>query len=274
MSLHPYTASPEQIQTMFAEGRGKGTGANYLPFLTLSDVRQRKGEMRRLTCALSGRHVTLFSQLARSVRLALEQSGRYLTIDEYVPLDPQLVRAAAAKLGITPPREDMGKTSVLMATFRAMSSGEKGPKVEPFIVCSCSQLKNFSAAVELEIQRRAWAELGATMKVITDATSCMPVALCNNLEILFPHRLAPAAEPSPGYHERLDQQVCQAVLEARSEQTLQEFVQELDTRLSVQAGDCINAAFRLIWRRRLNAALAGPLLHEQLVADIGRRSQP
>lgn len=94
--------SEERITQLELEGRGKGAGADYKPWIRVSDF-SSQGISRRMFSAKTGRHHELLSNGERNLFLLLEFCRDVTDIREQFPLDREETSSIAARLNIKHP---------------------------------------------------------------------------------------------------------------------------------------------------------------------------
>ncbi|MCC1496909.1 TnsA endonuclease N-terminal domain-containing protein [Alcanivorax sp. 1008] len=97
------------------DGRGFGSGKDYVPWLTVRDV-SSKGRVHRVQGHLSQRTHHLLSDLELSTFLLLEWNPRVSDIREQFPLNVDETRQIAEELGIRHPAVS-GNTQVMSSDF-------------------------------------------------------------------------------------------------------------------------------------------------------------
>lgn len=90
------------IERLFQEGRGKGHGPNYLPFLQISDI-SSSGLSRRTPCIKTGRVHHLLSNVEWEFFHMLQWSRDVVDIREQYPLPRDITREVALEVRIAHP---------------------------------------------------------------------------------------------------------------------------------------------------------------------------
>lgn len=274
--LLSYPNDDEKHRRWKDEGRGEGQGAGYVSYIRDKRDYRGFGATHDIKCSLTGRMTIVSTAVLPNLRFAAEFTGRFSAIDEYKDVDLGLTQNIARTMGVAHPSDrKTGEPRVLLVTFRLTlrDSPPERPQVIPVVVVQPSTLDNFNDIVTLEILRRAWKEShGQTLKFVFDDVESWPRALVDNLNVLQKHRFPRAGEPHPHYFEQLEADVRAAVMKANTEMTLNVFSQQLDAEMSVKPGSCMASVLRLVWTGQLQVDLFGPLIGEQPVTEVARRS--
>ena len=90
MAKRRYGIDEEKLARFLKEGRGQGTGANYLPWLTVQDV-SSLGLSSRMHSRKTGREHHLLSKIEAGLFLILDWSDSVVDIREQFPLDREEV---------------------------------------------------------------------------------------------------------------------------------------------------------------------------------------
>lgn len=116
MSKGRFRSTPESIAKRIAEGRGKGVGINYRPWLEVHDFPSR-GVIHRPLGSKTGRVHHLFSDLEFTVFLIYDVLACILDIREQVPLLPQKeTLEIAKKIGVEHPADPATGHPIVMTT--------------------------------------------------------------------------------------------------------------------------------------------------------------
>ncbi|WP_213232289.1 TnsA endonuclease N-terminal domain-containing protein [Caballeronia sp. NK8] len=172
------------------ELRGKGEGADYRPWLTVSDVPSR-GRSHRLACAKTGfRTMHFLSDLEYAAFLEAWWDEFVRDIREQYPIDLKATLAIAWNLNVKHPVDPrtgllLTQTTDLLLTKRAASVA---PSYAAWAVKSRQQLTEKRTLEKLEIERRYWESRGVPWTlVISDGLNS---ARALNLDWLFNFELA------------------------------------------------------------------------------------
>ncbi len=177
------------IARRLAQGRGRGEGRDYLPWLTVQEVRST-GTSHRFE-ATFGRTHHLFSDLEKSIFLVSQWRDAVVDIREQYPLldpsagDIEESLSIAAQLGVRHPvvpgtSEPMVMTTDLVLTTRARI----GVSYEAVSVKYASELQDPRVVEKLEIERRWWLRNNVRWAIATEHQA--PKPLVENLNWIMP----------------------------------------------------------------------------------------
>ena len=171
----------KKIQEMIAEGRGSGTGANYKPWLTISDV-PSKGRSHRIFGHKTGRVHHFLSDLEANYYFILAWSDAVIDIREQFPLLPrEQTERIAEMLGYQHPRASGNRTNEVMTTdFLITVRDENGVHDEARYVKYEKDLANARVCEKLQIEKEYWKEKGVLFKVVSEKSIHLTKA--NNIE--------------------------------------------------------------------------------------------
>ena len=102
MARGPKKWDEATIERMYLEGRGKGQGRHYKPWIGVLEFSSR-GRSRRVAGVKTGREHQLFSDVEWGLFLLLEWARNVIDIREQFPLDRELTLEIAAMLRIRHP---------------------------------------------------------------------------------------------------------------------------------------------------------------------------
>lgn len=104
-----------KIDRFIKEGRGQGTGSDYLPWLRVQDV-PSTGRSTRVGWT-TGRQHTFLSDLERDYFYALDFADEVTDIGEQYPLLPlDETKLIAEKLGVEHPKDPKTGVNIVMTT--------------------------------------------------------------------------------------------------------------------------------------------------------------
>ena len=105
----------KKMHRWIREGRGKGYGTHYQPFLKIRDVKS-EGRASRLGCLDIKRSMVTFSELEYSVLLECKSDPRCKEIQEQKPLERELTRVIANEMGVRHPWDRQSGEDIVMTT--------------------------------------------------------------------------------------------------------------------------------------------------------------
>lgn len=166
-STSPYLFNERRFEKWTTERRGTGHGADYKPWLRITNV-PSLGLRSRLKSTTHGRVMHLMSNLERSAVFDLEWRG-VVDIREQFPLDRDATRRIAAAMGIRHPRDPGSGTDIVMTTDIVVDvMTADGIRVVPYYVKPVSDLAKPRTKEKYDIERRYWESLGMRLQVLTD----------------------------------------------------------------------------------------------------------
>lgn len=238
----------EKIARWKEDGRGRGTGQSYKPWLDVRDV-SSSGRSLRIHSALTGRTHHLLSDVEKALFLRLEWSPEVTDIREQFPLERDLTLGTAAKHGIRHPYYP-GTTvaTVMTVDFMATFNTRSGPILRAFDAKCTTEAEDPNALAKLEITRRLLASAGVEHCIIFDTQ--IDDREIRNIEWI--------RQALPSSSEPADTLRVLAETEARMKdelgagfprQTVQDYCYGLDGRHGLPAGTALRA-FRVLLRKR------------------------
>jgi hypothetical protein len=176
------------------EGRGKGTGADYRPWLTVRTKRLNSNTWR--PCGKNGRTYHLLSNIEFAVFSILDRQDVTTDIREQFPLLPlSETQRIAAEMGRAHPRacpfRDKGdaKVDIVMTTDLLVDLADRpglpanvAVSVKPAADLEDTPTKVRNLLAKAEIERRYWAARDTPFLLITDAD--LPDVVRENADLL------------------------------------------------------------------------------------------
>lgn len=238
MAKRRYSIDEDKIARFVKEGRGQGGGAEYRPWLTVHDV-SSLGRSSRIHSAKTGREHHLLSDMETAVFLLLDWSNAVTDIREQFPLDRDMTRSIAAKMGISHPVDRQSKADIVMTTdFLVDVKTENGSTQIVRTVKPASELDDERTLEKLEIDRRYWRDWkGADWGLITDHD--LPKQRIKNLRWLHEMQsLEHLVTPYAGYWEDRCARLI-ACLPQKSDMIIKQFVRYLESSQGFAAGEAL-----------------------------------
>ena len=115
MARRRYSFDETKLKRFAKEGRGTGHGSDYRPWLQVQDVPSH-GRSTRIHSYKTGRQHHLLSDLETGLFLILDWADHVVDIREQFPLDRDVTRMLAAKMGVVHPRDVQTKSDIVMTT--------------------------------------------------------------------------------------------------------------------------------------------------------------
>lgn len=168
MAKRRYGFDEEKLTRFLKEGRGQGTGADYLPWLTVQDV-SSLGLSSRMHSRKTGREHHLLSKIEAGLFLIFDWSNSVTDIREQFPLDREETRCIAAEMGVRHPVDPQSHIDIVMTTDFLVTVRTNGTTKE--IARSVKPAKELDITRTLEkqeIERRYWHLRGVDWGLVTD----------------------------------------------------------------------------------------------------------
>ena len=166
-----------KIERMIQEGRGQGSGKDYLPWLTIQDV-PSEGRATRGVGWTTGRRHQLLSDIERDYFYLLDYCDDVTDIREQFPLLPlEETQMIAEKIGVEHPKDPKTGIPIVMTTDFLITYREKtlARTVKP-----SAELENERTIAKFEIERIYWDSRHVDWGIITDLD--LPDTFIRNIE--------------------------------------------------------------------------------------------
>ncbi|RKL65857.1 heteromeric transposase endonuclease subunit TnsA [Salipaludibacillus neizhouensis] len=183
MAKRERSSTAKKIEKWIEEGRGKGEGSEYKPWLTIRDV-PSKGIVTRTKGWKSNRIHHLLSHEELDYLYILEWSDSVVDIREQYPLLPQeRTLEIADSLGIKHPYDPKSKDPIVMTTdFLVTRDTEKGKEIQARTIKPSSELKG-RVLEKFAIEQQFYHEQGIDWGIVTDEDK--PSAFLKNMDWLY-----------------------------------------------------------------------------------------
>ncbi|WP_259332009.1 TnsA endonuclease N-terminal domain-containing protein [Pseudomonas sp. GW101-3H06] len=237
MARRRYEIDEAKIQKFLKEGRGRGEGAHYLPWLTIQDV-PSSGRSTRALGSTTGRTHHLLSDLETGLFLILDRSSLVIDIREQFPLPREETQRIAASMGVKHPREPKAGNEIVITTdfLITMRQGSEtwlvARSVKP-----AGELEKKRVLEKQEIERRYWSSQSVSFGIVTENE--IPKELVKNLRFLSEMRsLNGLIVPYEGYWADRES-VFVSQFQQTSNCTLKEFFNYLEVEHGFQVGEAL-----------------------------------
>lgn len=241
--------SEEKIRQFQREGRGKGTLADYRPWIAVSDF-SSSGKSRRVFSHKTGRVHHLLSDVEYQLFLLLEFSEQVLDIREQFPLPREETLSIAADKHIKHPIYPGTKVHTVLTTDFLVTVNRTGIKsLEAYSCKRDDGVDSMRDLEKLEIERSFFDGMGAPFNLVFH--SALPHARIRNLEWI---RGAAAEDDSRLASDRLDELCVRMRHDLTNNQrsgSLAEYCSNFDARTGAQTGTGLLVARTLLLRREL-----------------------
>jgi hypothetical protein len=255
MAKRRYGFDEAKYDRMVKEGRGTGTGAEYLPWIEIHDLSSQglsvRGKGRK-----TGRTHHLLSNLERSVFLELDWADQVTDIREQFPLDREGTREITEQMGVRHP-SDHGTDIVLTTDLLVDVNDGDETRLVAISVKKSGDLENDRTLAKLEIERRYWELRGVRWRLVTEKQ----VSEARALQLLWLHEwfwLDHLEVPHQGYWEERCE-VLLARLASACDSRLCDFIDDLERVEGFAAGEALSAIRHLASRKRVSLSLDSPL---------------
>ncbi|MDN0075416.1 TnsA endonuclease N-terminal domain-containing protein [Crenobacter sp. SG2303] len=238
--------SEEKILQWQAEGRGKGTGANYQPWLKVTDFSSR-GNSRRVFSQKTGRAHHFFSDVEWHLFLLLEHANDIIDIREQYPLDREDTIAIATRLGIRHPTDPETRVSTVM-TCDILVTRQVGQDriLEAFNCKRLEEAENTRSIEKLEIQHSYFNGCDIAHRLIFH--TMLPMVKVKNIEWMRNAHIISRdeIEPYEGYYrDHCERMMCELARDPQ-DVSVSEFSENYDTRHGVITGTGLRAIRMLL----------------------------
>ncbi|AZZ95349.1 heteromeric transposase endonuclease subunit TnsA [Hahella sp. KA22] len=165
MGKKRYWNSEAKNARWIKEGRGKGTGKDYKPWLTVRDV-PSEGRSHRLFGHLTHRTHHLLSDLELATFLLVQWRDLTTDIREQFPLDLAITQRLCNEAGVRHPIQN-GVPQFMSSDFLVSTSDKSNPQFVLQVKAS-SALEDPRTIEKLEIERRYWWEKEVPWYLVTE----------------------------------------------------------------------------------------------------------
>lgn len=247
----------EAITRLQREGRGKGRGPTYMPWVYITDM-YSQGRTHELYSHKTGRQHQLLSDGERDAFVMLEWALDVIDIREQYPLPRDISLEIAHELGIRHPYYPGTHVPTVMTLdflVTKLANGEEAP--EAFSVKVQEDLNEPSVVERLEIERAICQSMGVPYRILVKER--MPTVKVRNLMWIRDAQLdQDAVEPYPGFYDEHKARMVQDIAARQFDGTLVDYCTEYDRRYSVEPGTAIRVARMLLSSRALTMDLNNP----------------
>lgn len=182
MAKRKYEIDEAKIARFRKEGRGVGHGKAYRPWLTIHDV-PSLGRVSRIFSFKTDREHHFLSDLEAGLFRILNWSGAVTDVREQFPLDRDVTRMLAQKMGIVHPRDPKSRVDIVVTTDLLVDVRLGGrAQTIAYSVKPSSALADQRILEKLELERRYWARAEIPWHLVTERD--LPERRILNLEWL------------------------------------------------------------------------------------------
>ncbi|MBE2213510.1 MAG: TnsA endonuclease N-terminal domain-containing protein [Opitutaceae bacterium] len=238
----------EQNQRRALEGRGSGTGADFLPWVTCHDFHSR-GVRVRARCALTGRMHFLLSNLEFTAFIWLLSDPTVTDIQEQYPLLPlKATLAIAEELKLVHSGLYQGDDPTVMTTDFLVTRQADGRETKTaYTVKKARAAQSHHFKRKFRIEERFWQNVGVSLKTLTEHD--LPFSAVRSAEWIlqagWPYFLADVS-----FERRLEIAGEVAVRCAGSEDMLADVAAQVDADLGLEDGTGLDVVRWMLVERR------------------------
>jgi hypothetical protein len=262
MARKRYGFDEARIQRFIHEGRGRGTGSHYKPWLTVSDV-PSLGRVHRVFCPKTERVHHLMSDNEYFAFLLQWWDDKVIDIREQYPLiDRRETLEIAARCGVKHPIDPSSGALWVLTTDLLVTLKHAGSPAETvaYAVKQSEELAKERTLDKLEIERRYWERHEVTWKILTDRQVKGPFT--RNLSWIL------GSDGSPIHCNRyFDDAVIKDQLaierNAHPETPIRIICRNIDHKLGYKSGIALASLRRLLGKKLITVNL-----HEKCIQDL------
>lgn len=249
--------SEEVITRMEREGRGKGRGATYLPWILTTDFYSR-GRTHELYSHKTRRSHQLLSDAERNCFVMLEWSKDIVDIREQYPLDRDASLEVAKEIKVRHPYYPGAHVPAVMTLdFLVTRVVDGKDRFSAYSVKTAADLETPAVIERLELERDVCQRADIPYHLVVKEQ--MPkVKVANLLWIRDAQLDKDAIEPHEGFYEEHMSRMFQDLSVTRFDGSLVDYCSSYDRRCSVEPGTGLRVARMLMSRRALTMDLNNP----------------
>jgi hypothetical protein len=249
------------------EGRGMGTGANYIPWIKVSDFHS-DGNSRRVWSDLTRRVHELLSNIEFYLFLWLEWSGNTVDIREGFPLDRRVTSEVARQLRIRHPSYPTTNVLTVMTVDFFVTMEHKGERKHiAFSAKDDSAMEDENELSKLEIIRETLEKLGVEHFLILKSN--LPMEPINNMIWIRGASLKSGEiEPWTGAFDDLAISMQAGIQSANQTMALNEYCTNFDQNQGQPGGTGLRVARLLMQKKWLLPPMYKPDLESVAVGEF------
>lgn len=267
MAKRRYGFDEEKLARFLKEGRGQGTGVDYLPWLTVQDV-SSLGLSSRMHSRKTGREHHLLSKIEAGLFLILDWSDSVVDIREQFPLDREETRRIAAEMGVRHPADPQSRVDIVMTTdFLATVRTNTTTKEIARSVKPSKELDITRTLEKQEIERCYWHLRGVDWGLVTELD--LPSQRIKSLRWLHEMQsLQHMTEPYTGYWDDRCTRFLLCLAQATT-MTIKQFVGLLDSTQGFAIGEALTVLRHLAANKRITIDLDAKFDMQGPVESLG-----
>lgn len=259
----------KRISRFENEGRGKGLGAAYRPWIEVNDL-SSQGDSRRVFSPLTNRTHHLLSNIEFNFFVLAEFTPDILDIREQYPLDRVQTRSIAIELGIRHPQYLGTQVDTVMTCDFLITRERDGMKTLEAYNCKPSYEANQNRSIEkLEIQRRYFEGCDIPHFLVFD--EMLPVTKIRNIKWIRDGCLSEREiEPQPDYYFDHCRRLLSDITHVNRQDSLTNYCTRYDERAGALPGTALRVVRMLLQQRLLVTDLNQPDLHNSPITMFKR----
>ncbi len=266
MAKRRYAMDEAKISRFEKEGRGCGSGADYLPWLTIQDV-PSSGRRARVFTPLTGREHHLLSDIETAVFFVLHWNAAVVDLREQFPLDRAETRRIAAEIGVPHPRDRHTGVDIVMTLDLLVDARDAaGTSCIPVSSKPFDDLGDRRTLEKLEIERRYCQERWGGWRLMTDRDYSKQYV--RNLR--WVHEMI-SLEHLEAPHSQYWTDCCNSVLHtlrASSGKSLRGALDAAESNRRLRSGDALSAFRHLLATKTVSMDLMVPFDDHMPVAAL------
>jgi hypothetical protein len=263
----------EVIKEWQREGRGKGEGPHYKPWLEVFDL-SSTGRVHRPHSPKCGRSIHLLSDVESNTFFALEWSQRVVGIKEEFPLDRELTMEIADALGIRHPYYPGTKVPTVMTVDFLIDIRENGKTRFEALDCKRTEDAEDGRTMEkLQITRTYFAGMNIPHRLVFHSE--LPMQKIRNIEFIRGGMIKTGEEES--YAGALREQsliMSHELAHSNRNQPLSEYCRDFEIRHGLRPAEGLRIAKILMYERILICDLKNPDLASAPLASFRHAPPP
>lgn len=256
----------ERIRRLQRDGRGRGEGKTYVPWLKVARPGFKLASTFRMFGRLTGREHHLLSPGEASTFWMLERSPYVLDIREQFPLD-RGISIGVAQAARLPHKPYPGTQVPIVMTIDFMVTMRGPCRYRAFSVKAGPELSDPDVLIGLELERRICDAMNVPYHLVVHHD--IDKRLLRNIRLLQGaardiRRRRSALERREQMADRLES----ALRSSEQHSTLAEFCLDFDTEHGLRHGYALMTAKWLMWQRRVQFDLSTRELSQLSIADL------
>ncbi len=245
------------IERFEKEGRGKGEGASYQPWLYIGDF-SSLGRTHDPHGIKTNRPHQLFSDNERDFFLMLEWSDDVIDIREQFPLPRDKTMEVAMELGIQHPFYPGTHVPTVMTVDFMVTRRRDGKEfLEAFNVKPTSEAEDVGSLLKLEVQRETLARMSIPHHLVFD--TLIPAQQVTNIAWARGGQRRPNEEELyPGFFDDQMLAMTSDLAATRFDGSLAQYCKQFDSKAGIASGTGLRIARMLMARRHIRFDLGLP----------------